>query len=94
MLLGGYAYVERAEPAWWVRLSYPLCYQDEILGYAKNYHLDPAMMAAVVYEESRFKADTRSSARARSGSCSSCPRPRAGSPCAPAEAAFIREPIC
>ena len=64
VLLGGYAYLQRAEPAWWVRLSYPLSYQDEIRGYSRIYHLDPAMVAAVIYEESRFQPDTRSSAGA------------------------------
>ena len=28
VLLGGYAYLQRAEPAWWIRLSYPLSYQN------------------------------------------------------------------
>lgn len=64
VLLGGYAYLQRAEPAWWIRLSYPLSYQDEIRGYARIYHLDPAMVAAVIYEESRFRPATRSSAGA------------------------------
>jgi soluble lytic murein transglycosylase len=63
-LVGGYAYLQHAEPAWWVRLSYPLSYQNEIRGYSRIYHLDPAMVAAVIYEESRFQPDTRSSAGA------------------------------
>jgi peptidoglycan lytic transglycosylase len=62
--VGGYAYLEHAQPAWWVRLQYPLAYSSEIRGYARIYHLDPALVAAVVYEESRFHADIRSSAGA------------------------------
>jgi peptidoglycan lytic transglycosylase len=60
----GYAWVDHAQPGWWVRLRYPLYYRDSIVGYGQKYHLDPALIAAVVYEESRFKANTRSSAGA------------------------------
>ena len=59
-----YAYVDHAQPGWWVRLRYPLYYRDSIVGYGQKYHLDPALIAAVVYEESRFKANSRSSAGA------------------------------
>lgn len=62
--VGGYAYLQHEEPAWWVRLEYPLGYTAEIRGYSRIYHLDPALVAAVVYEESRFQPDTRSSAGA------------------------------
>jgi peptidoglycan lytic transglycosylase len=61
---GGYAYLQHAQPGWWVRLRYPLSYSSEIRGYARIYHLDPALVAAVVYEESRFHPDSRSSAGA------------------------------
>jgi peptidoglycan lytic transglycosylase len=60
----GFAYVDHAQPGWWVRLRYPLYYRDSIVGYGRQYHLDPALIAAVVYEESRFKANSRSSAGA------------------------------
>ena len=59
-----YAYVDHAQPGWWVRLRYPLYYRDSIVGYGQKYHLDPALIAAVVYEESHFKANSRSSAGA------------------------------
>lgn len=62
--IGGYAYLQHAEPAWWVRIQYPLSYTAQIRGYARIYHLDPALVAAVVYEESRFQPSTRSSAGA------------------------------
>ena len=31
-----------------------------VLGHARNYHLDPALLAAVIYQESKFDADARS----------------------------------
>jgi soluble lytic murein transglycosylase len=60
----GYAWVDHAQPGWWVRLRYPLYYRDSIVGYGRKYHLDPALIAAVVYEESHFRANSRSSAGA------------------------------
>jgi soluble lytic murein transglycosylase len=60
----GFAWVDHAQPGWWVRLRYPLYYRDSIVGYGHQYHLDPALIAAVVYEESRFKTNARSSAGA------------------------------
>jgi peptidoglycan lytic transglycosylase len=60
----GYAYLQHAQPGWWVRLRHPLAYRQDVVGYAHIYHLDPALVAAVIYEESRFRPDTRSSAGA------------------------------
>jgi soluble lytic murein transglycosylase len=59
-----FAYLQHAQPGWWVRLGHPLEYRSEVVGYAHIYHLDPALVAAVIYEESRFRPDTRSSAGA------------------------------
>ncbi len=61
---GGYAYLQHAQPGWWVRFRHPLDYRSEVVGYARIYHLDPALVAAVIYEESRFRPDTTSSAGA------------------------------
>jgi soluble lytic murein transglycosylase len=60
----GLVYVNEREPAWWVRLWYPLEYRPLVTGYAEIYELDPALVAAVIYTESRFHADTRSPAGA------------------------------
>jgi soluble lytic murein transglycosylase len=60
----GYAYLQHAQPGWWVRFRHPLDYRADVVGNARLYHLDPALVAAVIYEESRFRADTRSSAGA------------------------------
>ena len=52
------------EPAWYVRLRYPLRYQAIVRGHSHNYRLDPALLAAVIYQESKFRAHARSSSGA------------------------------
>jgi soluble lytic murein transglycosylase len=52
--------VVAVEPGWYLRLRYPLEYEQIVLGHARNYDLEPALLAAVIYEESRFHADARS----------------------------------
>ena len=42
------------------RARYPLAYEQLIRGHARNYGLDPALVAAVIYQESRFRPDARS----------------------------------
>jgi soluble lytic murein transglycosylase len=54
----------RAEPVWLDRLRYPLRYEEIVTTHARNYDLDPALLAAVIYTESRFDADARSPAGA------------------------------
>jgi soluble lytic murein transglycosylase len=61
---GGYVYVERTSPAWYERLRYPLSYEHIVVGHARNYELDPALLAAVIYRESKFHANARSSSGA------------------------------
>ena len=56
--------VVRAEPDWYQRLRYPLRYEAIVTGHARNYDLEPAMLAAVIYTESKFDADARSAAGA------------------------------
>jgi soluble lytic murein transglycosylase len=56
--------VRGAKPAWWERLWYPLRYEQIVRGHAQNYSLDPALLAAVIYQESKFKANARSSSGA------------------------------
>jgi len=46
------------------RLRYPLRYEQIVRAHAKNYDLDPALLAAVIYTESRFNAQAESSAGA------------------------------
>jgi len=63
-LAAAFAYVNSTEPAWYVRLRYPLDYQAIVRGHSRNYHLDPALLAAVIYQESKFRAHARSSSGA------------------------------
>src|SRR6202008_3069401 len=55
---------QHAEPPWYARLWYPLHYSAIVRGHAAHYHLDPALLAAVIETESKFNADARSSAGA------------------------------
>jgi peptidoglycan lytic transglycosylase len=57
-------YLQRTEPPWWARLWYPLSYASIIRTHAANYHLSPALLAAIIDEESKFDAGARSSAGA------------------------------
>jgi soluble lytic murein transglycosylase len=52
--------IHLTRPAWYDRLWHPFRYQQIVLGHARNYHLDPALLAAVIYQESKFDADARS----------------------------------
>jgi soluble lytic murein transglycosylase len=61
---GAYVYLDRAGPGWYERLRYPLSYEHIIVGHSRNYDLDPALLAAVIYRESKFHADARSSSGA------------------------------
>jgi soluble lytic murein transglycosylase len=64
-LVAGAAFVlfltlQSAKPGWWERLWYPLSYEQIVRGHARNYELDPALLAAVIYQESKFKPNARS----------------------------------
>jgi soluble lytic murein transglycosylase len=56
--LAGFAfYVLETEPKWYERLRYPLRYEQIVIGHADNYRLEPQLIAAVIYQESKFDAD-------------------------------------
>jgi peptidoglycan lytic transglycosylase len=61
---GAAAYVVEAEPDWYLRARYPLEYERIISVHAGNHDLDPTLVAAVVYVESRFDPNARSEAGA------------------------------
>lgn len=63
-LAGAGVYVLETEPRWYERLRYPLRYEELIVGHAENYRLEPQLLAAVIYQESKFEADARSSSGA------------------------------
>ncbi len=50
-------YVLETEPRWYERLRHPLRYEQIVVGHAQNYQLDPQLVAAVIYQESKFDAD-------------------------------------
>ena len=58
------AWTVREEPDFYLRARYPLEYEHIIRGHAANHGLDPALLAAVVYVESRFDPNAKSKAGA------------------------------
>jgi soluble lytic murein transglycosylase len=57
-------YVIETSPSWYERLRYPLHYSAFVRERAKSEGLDPALLAAVIYQESKFRPDARSSSGA------------------------------
>jgi peptidoglycan lytic transglycosylase len=55
-----FVYLRNGEPAWFQRVRYPLEYEQIVRGHARNYQLDPALVAAVIYQESKFRSDAKS----------------------------------
>jgi soluble lytic murein transglycosylase len=58
------AWAVREEPDFYLRARYPLEYEHIIRVHAANHGLDPALVAAVVYVESRFDPNATSAAGA------------------------------
>lgn len=58
------AFVQGMPQRWYDRVRYPLQYESIIRGHARNYELDPALIAAVIYQESKFRPSARSSSGA------------------------------
>jgi peptidoglycan lytic transglycosylase len=58
------AFVQLGEPAWLQRLRYPLDYKTIVRAHAHNYRLQPALLAAVIYQESKFDSEAKSSSGA------------------------------
>ena len=63
-IVGGFAVLRGGPPEFVQKLRYPLHYDAIVRGHARNYHLDPALLAAVIDQESKFDADARSSSGA------------------------------
>lgn len=57
-------YVVETDPVWVDRIRYPLRYEQIVVGHARNYRLEPELVAAVIYQESKFEPDARSSSGA------------------------------
>jgi soluble lytic murein transglycosylase len=60
VLGGGALYVLEASPPWFERLRYPLRYSEYVRVHARENRLDPALLAAVIYQESKFDAGAKS----------------------------------
>lgn len=63
-LAGAAAWVVDDEPDWYLRARDPLEYEQLVRANARNRDLDPALVAAVIYAESRFDPNARSGAGA------------------------------
>ncbi len=64
VLAGLGLYVVTEKPEVYERIRYPLRYEQIVTGHAKNYGLEPELVAAVIYQESKFDADAVSSSGA------------------------------
>ncbi len=49
------AYVVETTPPWYERIRYPLRYSQYVRVHAREHRLDPALLAAVIYQESKFR---------------------------------------
>src|SRR4029078_12366111 len=58
------AWTLASQPEWYQRVRYPLRYEAIVRTHARNYDLPPALVAAVIYAESKFDASARSDAAA------------------------------
>jgi len=59
-----FAYVNAESPPWYERLRYPLRYSEYVRIHAQRHGLDPALVAAVIYQESRWRPSAKSSSGA------------------------------
>ena len=57
-------YITRTSPTWYERLRYPLRYSEYVRVHAAEHGLDPALLAAVIYQESKFRPSVVSSSGA------------------------------
>lgn len=63
-IVGAVQYLKAGPPDFVQKVRYPLHYDAIVRGHARNYHLDPALLAAVIYQESKFDPHVRSSSGA------------------------------
>jgi peptidoglycan lytic transglycosylase len=62
--IGIFVYLQRTEPPWYARLWYPLRYATIVRVHARENHIDPALLAAVIESESKFDPNAHSQAGA------------------------------
>ena len=58
------AVVDLTNPPWYERIRYPLRYSEYVRVHARRHNLDPALLAAVIYQESKFRSGAKSSSGA------------------------------
>ena len=63
---GGLAilYISLTTPTWFERTRYPLRYSEYVRVHARENGLDPALLAAVIYQESKFRPNAESASGA------------------------------
>jgi soluble lytic murein transglycosylase len=64
VIAGAFAYVNETSPPWYERIRYPLRYSQYVRVHARQHDLDPSLVAAVIYQESKFRSDAKSSSGA------------------------------
>lgn len=60
VIAGAFLVVNETNPPWYERLRYPLHYSEYVRVHAREHSLDPALLAAVIYQESKFDANAKS----------------------------------
>jgi soluble lytic murein transglycosylase len=63
-VVGAALYIHETSPPWYERIRYPLHYDAIVREQARAKGVDPALLAAVIYQESKFHTDARSSSGA------------------------------
>ena len=61
VVLAAVVIVLATKPPWWERVRYPLQYSEYVRVHARENGLDPALLAAVIYQESKFREPDSSS---------------------------------
>jgi soluble lytic murein transglycosylase len=64
VIAGAFLVVDLTSPPWYERIRYPLRYSEFVRVHAQRHSLDPALLAAVIYQESKFHAGAKSSSGA------------------------------
>jgi soluble lytic murein transglycosylase len=52
--------IENIQPEFWNRVEYPLEYKEEIKAASEKYDLDPFLVCAIIYVESKFEPSSKS----------------------------------
>jgi soluble lytic murein transglycosylase len=64
LVAGAAVYITKTTPPWYQRIRYPLRYSEYVRVHAREHKLDPALLAAVIYQESKFRSDAKSTSGA------------------------------